>query len=197
MDMEPKILSNKLDEIQAAELGISVDSAKIWDQLESRLENQHTSRRFLIAASVAFLVLLFPLSFLKQTKSPQALVEKSVPDMVPLAQETQIELPVVKESKRARTQIIVLDRVTVAPNIAALQTSAELVNATPLNLPQPRRFIRNTFSNKDISVIQASLGEPGTETGRKVTVRAQLYPSSENLQISNGELKIKLNAKNK
>jgi len=196
--MEREIIASKLDQLELEDLGISIDSGQLWDQLDARLETAKTRRLgWLVAASIALLVSV-SISFLQNPKvpAPVAQVESIVGVTLP-----QVEKEVVIRNGNRIVGGVVPQTLRGYQN-ARLRTETldfpiHLVNAKQIAILSEKGLTKSSFNNKDISVIQSSLGTRKTETGRKVTVRAQLYPSSDGSEISYQKLKIKLNAKNK
>ncbi|MEQ9008013.1 MAG: hypothetical protein RLP12_09030, partial [Ekhidna sp.] len=67
------------------------------------------------------------------------------------------------------------------------------LSLVPIALPNSQQEIKKTaFAAEDISIIQASLGQPSIENGRTMTIRAQWQNSTEELNVNYQALKIKL-----
>ena len=51
MDMVPRSISDKLDQIGTEELGITLDQTQLWEKLDSRLSSRAGIRKIVIAAA--------------------------------------------------------------------------------------------------------------------------------------------------
>lgn len=197
--MEPRKIAQKLDGIEIGELGIDLDSSVLWDQLENKLnENGRWKKPWLVAACIVVLILLTPIRLLEPSTSIEDVAVTEIAAEVSPIEDSAKEEVVAGDQARptfAVMEIRFLDRKESHVGLAAVQ--APTMDLTPVFVEKTKKKIDAQFNYNDISVIQAQLGKPEAEKGRKVTVRAQLYPSSNDSEINFRELKIKLNAKNK
>ena len=193
--MGRETLENKLDQITIEDLGVSIDSVQMWGQLNARLNRGVSAKRLLLAACIMLLILLVPFSLLEpvELKVPIAEVESATGPLTP--EHTQEKAAVPEIIFGGDVPALLNGQRNMKVKIEVLDKPIRLANFTQIPIQrQESKDIK--FHNKDISVIQASLGKRKTETGRKVTVRAQLYPSSDDSEIGYQQLKIKLNGKN-
>lgn len=194
--MEREIIVGKLDQMEIEDLDVSIDSGQMWEQLEARLNGRaYARRKLLVAACITLLILLVPFTLLQPTETlaPQAKAEPTIEVLAP---------KLVQEEAVTATNIFggfVPDLLSrqgdMRVKTVAFDPSIQLANPQPAPILKAQ-LARNNFSNKDISVIQKNLGTSKAETVRKVTLSAQLYPSSDGSEISYQELRIRLNGKN-
>ncbi len=171
--MEPSSLAERLDQIGEADLGVVLDHTQLWEKLDSRLNSRARVRRIiLVAASFALLILLIPLGF-QDTKTPtEVLVEKTAPERVPSTPIEKKEPIVPIYSAVEATAILVIDSKRTTPVLAAVPEINQLVNAELVNIPKPKRYVGDSFDNRDVAVIQSSLDKSGKKADKKLKIKA-------------------------
>ncbi|MEO9872613.1 hypothetical protein [Ekhidna sp.] len=190
-------LSEKLDAISEEDLGFELGN-ETWLRIENRLDAKSGYSRFWMVAACLLLCLTFiPIKLLKQTNGidyNQTLVE------VVESQHIDIEV----QNQHAFSSDIQAESRT--KEFESLETrKTELVTLAGVSQPRlnlkPVVTLKETkhkpkFSVKDISIIQASLERPSIESGRTVSIRAQLEASTSEVKVNYQALKIKLYEKN-
>lgn len=183
-------LSEKLDQLDAYELGIEFDEMATWSKLEQRLDQRKAIvYRWFAAACVLIGLVLLPISVLKE----RTVQVDMVADQVELPVETEPTQPIVNEVtelSKPTKKLNTIERKGLEPiQLAEISTVQLALEPVPVQKIIKQKAV---FAAKDISMIQASLGRPSIEKEQKITVRAQLSTSTQPIQFKNQVLKIKL-----
>ncbi len=196
MIMAHRRITEKLDSISHEELGIPFDEGLIWEKLESRLSPISNSFewKWMVAAAVFFMVLFLPLTILKKEslelsdKVDHVESLKIVGTEIPF-QATDAEEPLILEKGKIQQETLHLERKNIETKLATIATHTLIIEK--IELKKEKKKLQ--FAAEDISVIQASLEQPKTERGRKMSIRAQWQTSSTKSNVEYQALKIKLN----
>ena len=197
--MAHRRISEKLDSISYEDLNVSFDEGLIWEKLESKLSpiSRPFEWKWMVAAAVFLLVLFVPLTILK--KETQVLSEKvdkvenlkTLEKVVPSAS-LNTKGAVTLEKAKVQMKTHDLERKSVEMQLATIANPT--LSIERIELKKEKKKLQ--FAAEDISVIQASLEQPKTERGRKMSIRAQWQTSSTKSNVEYQALKIKLNEKN-
>lgn len=196
--MGHKSLSDKLDQIQKADLGIHFDESLLWEDLSLKLSDKKPvvfERRLLIAACITLLILLFPIVLINDS----IVVETNgIAQSFEGMDTTELLDKEVLMTQKNDTEKVVMNKMRLYSvkgkkiDISIATIDLIRINIEPLYIIKEQKTERQLFADQDISIIQASLGSSSIEKGKSFTVRAQLHASSQPAQLNNQELKIKL-----
>ncbi|MEQ9405414.1 MAG: hypothetical protein RIM99_17625 [Cyclobacteriaceae bacterium] len=197
--MEPEILTDKFDQINEADLGIPFDQNLLWEKLNERMtaSKHRSSGRLLLVACFTLLVLLIPITLLKQN-SESSIAESDgqvaeIQEIVSIPQVQSVDSTRLEVKKNQPIHQVVKKGIN--ENMTA---SVPVAGISPAMMFREAEIEReNLFTQKDISIIQASLEEPKIGFEKRGLIRAQLSPPSDVLKVDYQKLKIKLYANDK
>ncbi len=174
--MEPSRIADKLDQIGEADLGLTLDQTQLWEKLDSRLSSKTRLGSFImVAASIAFLILLLPLGLQKTEVPTDVLVEETAPEMIsqpPIIEKEKTALVASVSPSKEEPSFLTITRKGSTPTLAIVPDINQLVNAEFVSVPKSKPSIENSFDNNDIAIIQSSLEESGQRGDKKLKIKA-------------------------
>lgn len=201
--MAPNQLSEKLDRLSEADLGVPFSEAEVWSRLESRL-NKRTRGIWIwrVAAVLLAGMVSIPISLQEQVHNRplnnDGVAAVDLPTVLPVEVNSRSSKLVEAESEAFENRRSIAQTITLTPRKIEVQLAVVQVSAlalTPIDLKE-ERIAQGQFSAQDISIIQASLETRNVEQGRNMTIRAQWQNSSTISNVEFQALKIKLYEKN-